>query len=87
MNSREQLLEIQKNLRVLIQSIQFIQASEDVEAINVTIDSMQVAADNLDILFEHGPKNNVRREIYLGVGDYGKIQQKCIKLGVVNEPT
>lgn len=66
----------------LVFHIETIEQSDDLELIEISIDAIQFLDDNMADFFgdEH---RDIRIDIREGTGDFEKIQQKCIDLGVV----
>lgn len=77
--THENLKEIREQLLRYVNLLELIEQEDNREAIIVFIDCMQEIEHNL-----HGKDiEPLRTEIRLGTGDLKRIQEKCIRLGVV----
>ena len=75
------MMMVRPHLQALIDTLNAIVNEDDPGAIASYIDTMQEHENNMDAIWGGGQciKDSIRN----GLGDYAKIQEKCVRLGVV----
>ena len=76
----QKMLEIAKHIVFLIGEIE---AETDPEVVNLYIDLLDHAKRECDRLIHYRDPRSIREAIRQGSGDYSRIQQKCIDMGLV----
>jgi hypothetical protein len=80
----EHMTVIYPNLAAMVGHIKAIMEEEDAEVIAVYLEAMQVCEDNINAVWGRNPfYSTVKDSIRAGHGDFAKIKDKCIRLGVV----
>ena len=79
----KQVNEALPRLQALVGAINFIEASNDIEAIILHLEMIEFLEEQLSISFEDDAPKDIKVLIRNGHGDYKKIQEKCIKLKLV----
>jgi len=69
------------HLQALIANLEAVVEENDPVVIAVYIEAMQENENNIGKIFGGG--GNVKESIKNGHGDFAKIQEKCIRLGIV----
>lgn len=86
MTEEEMVEQMQKMLEVathIVFLIGEIEAEADPEVVNLYIDLLGYAKRECDRLIQYHDPRSIREAIRQGSGDYARIQQKCINMGLV----
>ena len=82
----EEIIKTMKHFHSLIGAVigamKTIEESDDKDVIDSHICIIELCCEQLDYA-ENLPHANIRKQIRDGVGDYSKIKDKCISMGLV----
>lgn len=82
-NAIQKMEQLLTPLRVVVSTITSIQAEENKEVIEVYLDVLQEMDNQILIIIGEKHKQTIKEQIRAGSGDFAKIQEKCIRLGLV----
>lgn len=83
MRMKQDIQNMVKGAQAILFHIETIEQSDDKEIIELSVDAIQLIENNVAEALGETERKNMRTVIRNGLGDYVRIQQKCIDLGVV----